>query len=241
VSVELLRQLDEYGDHVESLVDHVDAAEAQEKALLHETRGARRSWLRPTALATAGLAVVVVAIAGLAQLDFDARRDSNLQDIGAAIDEPAERRGVEPAATAAPTTAASAQTLGPAATGAPYFDGEGGSQTTPDAAENRDIVFVADLRVSVSDAAGAAAQATTIVESFGGFLSGERSTGGADATSVLTFKVPPVAFAEAVDRLGELGVEAGRIVDSADVTEEVVTSGARSRRPRSASPACRLS
>jgi hypothetical protein len=223
VSVELLRQLDAYGDHVASLVDHVDAAEAQEKALLRESSRAKREWLGPVALTAGGLAVVVLGVVGLAQVDRGRSDSVNFEEIGLPFDdgEPGPRR-TEPAATAAPTTAASAQTLAPAAFGAPDFAEEGGNQTPPDAAEDRDIVFVADLKVSVTDAPAAAAQATTIIESLGGFLSGERSTGGADATSVLTFKVPPAAFGEAVDRLGELGVETGRTVDSADVTEEVV-------------------
>jgi hypothetical protein len=217
VSVELLRQLDAYGDHVASLVDHVDAAEAQEKALLKESSRAKRGWLGPVALAAGGLAVVVLGVIGLAQVDRDHSDSTNFGETGSPLD----RGLVMLSGTAAPTTTASAATSAAPSAGGSVADGEAG-QTTPDATENRDVVFVADLRVSVSDAPGASAQATSIVESVGGFLASERSGKGVDATSVLTFKVPPAVFAEAVDRLGELGIETHRIVTSDDVTEEVV-------------------
>jgi len=61
-----------------------------------------------------------------------------------------------------------------------------------------------------------------VVEAAGGFLSGQRSDLSGDASAVLTFKVPPDAFLDALGDLADLGDLVERRVGSDDVTEQVV-------------------
>jgi hypothetical protein len=86
----------------------------------------------------------------------------------------------------------------------------------------RDIVFTADITVAVRDVATASEQATRTIEQLGGLLFGQRSTGGAEPQSVLTFKVFPEDFAEALDRLGSIGEIRSQNVSADDVTERIV-------------------
>ena len=86
----------------------------------------------------------------------------------------------------------------------------------------RDIIFTADLTVAVSDVAAAGAEATQVVQSLGGFLFGQQTTGAPNPRSVLTFKILPENFQDALSRLGEIGELRTQNVSADDVTERVV-------------------
>ena len=86
----------------------------------------------------------------------------------------------------------------------------------------RDIIFTADLTVAVPDVGAAGEQATRLIQGLGGFLFGQRTTGDPTPMSVLTFKVSPDDFQEALDRLGSIGDLRTQNVSADDVTERIV-------------------
>ena len=120
-----------------------------------------------------------------------------------------------PAATAAPAPAEprAADTLG-----------SGGAElaTLQAPALGRDIIFRADLTVAVTDVGAAGAEATAVMDTLGGFLFGQQTTGGPQPRSVLTFKVEPANFQRALDALGSIGEIRSQNVFADDVTERVV-------------------
>jgi hypothetical protein len=264
MSVDLLRQLDAYGDHVESLIDPVTAGEVRNRPRSHAARKGKPAWLQPAMVAGAAFALVVavVGLASLSSIVDHGAVDSNFSEIGGTIDgdDDGGRQRRAPATTSAPATTAAlgdadraleaaapesgelpasavdpepvllaggqpTTTTPPPTTAAPAQPDETPATTVPppaDAQAGRAIVFTADLQVAVGDAEAAGASATLIIESVGGFLSGERTTGGADAVTIMTFKVPPSLFNDAVTRLSELGVVTDRTVVATDVTERVI-------------------
>ena len=86
----------------------------------------------------------------------------------------------------------------------------------------RDIIFTADMTVAVTDVATAGAEATRIIEELGGYLFGQQTTGQPEPRSVLTFKVLPGDFQQALARLGSIGEIRTQNVTADDVTEKVV-------------------
>ncbi len=86
----------------------------------------------------------------------------------------------------------------------------------------REIIYTADLTVAVTDVASASAEATRIIEEMGGYLFGQESTGAPEPHSVLTFKVLPGDFQEALARLGSVGEIRTQDISTDDVTERVV-------------------
>lgn len=86
----------------------------------------------------------------------------------------------------------------------------------------RQIIFTADLTVAVPDVASASAEATTVIESMGGFLFGQQSTVNPVAVSTLTFKIDPDDFQPALARLGGIGELRTQNISADDVTERVV-------------------
>ncbi len=86
----------------------------------------------------------------------------------------------------------------------------------------RDIIFTADLTVAVPDVTSAGEKATREIQTLGGFLFGQRTTGEPTPMSVLTFKVSPDDFQEALDRLGSIGDLRTQNVSADDVTERIV-------------------
>jgi hypothetical protein len=86
----------------------------------------------------------------------------------------------------------------------------------------RDIIFTADITVAVTDVAVAGAEATAIIEELGGYLFGQQTTGQPEPRSVLTFKVLPGDFQQALARLGSIGEIRTQNVTADDVTEKVV-------------------
>ncbi len=86
----------------------------------------------------------------------------------------------------------------------------------------RDIIFTADLTVAVTDVAGAGEEATRLIQGLGGFLFGQRTVGSPEPISVLTFKVEPDDFQEALSRLGSIGEIRTQNVSADDLTERIV-------------------
>ncbi|MEZ5407354.1 MAG: DUF4349 domain-containing protein [Acidimicrobiales bacterium] len=139
-----------------------------------------------------------------------------------------------PSTTTATTgeTRAAADTGGaaPAAAETPATAGlgAGGGPALPNPAElGRQLIFTADVEVEVDDVAAATDAATAAVAQVGGFLFGQSTTGGAEASSKLTFKVKPEVFDQALDALGEVGKLRNQTVSTDDVTERVVDLDSR--------------
>ena len=86
----------------------------------------------------------------------------------------------------------------------------------------RQIIFTADMTVAVTDVAAAGVEATRIVEGLGGFLFGQQTVGLPEPRSMLTFKVAPDDFQEALSRLGSIGEIRTQNVSADDVTERIV-------------------
>ena len=86
----------------------------------------------------------------------------------------------------------------------------------------RDIIFVADVSLGVDDVAAAGAEATRIIESLGGFVFGQQTSGTPEPHTVLVFKVAPGDFQTALARLGEIGDIRNQSITADDVTERVV-------------------
>jgi len=139
-------------------------------------------------------------------------------------------------AGAADTSAAPATTVAPASEGGqgrseePDVDlGAGGvghqAQTPIDT--GRDIIFTAEMTVSVDNVEQASARAAEIISSFRGVLYGQRAVSEPEPTNVLVFKVPPNRFQEALAALGEVGEIRNQTVSADDVTEAIVDLASR--------------
>lgn len=86
----------------------------------------------------------------------------------------------------------------------------------------RQIIFTADMTVAVTDVTAAGVEANRIIDSLGGFLFGQQTVGLPEPLSVLTFKVDPDDFHEALSRLGSIGEIRSQNVSADDVTERIV-------------------
>lgn len=99
----------------------------------------------------------------------------------------------------------------------------GASPTGLTAADlQRDIVFTANVTVAVDDVSAAGEEAVAAIDQVGGFVFGQESTGGSDATSTFIFKVLPQDFEDALAALGGIGQLTNQTVSADDVTERVV-------------------
>ena len=87
---------------------------------------------------------------------------------------------------------------------------------------SRDVVYRADLVVSVSDVVGAGDRATDVVEGAGGFVFSQESDLDGDQDVRVTFKVPPERFRAVLDQLGDIGRALSRTSSAEDVTDDVV-------------------
>jgi hypothetical protein len=85
----------------------------------------------------------------------------------------------------------------------------------------RDIIYTAEVTVAVTDVAAATAKATQAIQSLGGLIFGQQTT-GTPPQSTLIFKVLPEDFQTALDRLGSLGELRNQSITADDVTERVV-------------------
>ena len=133
----------------------------------------------------------------------------------------------ETATTAAAATTTMAETPG----GLPATGEDGGESAGGDTDSQaiiavlqtgRSIIYTANLTVEVDDVIAAGEQALTAVQGLGGALYGQETTSGPEARSVLTIKVPPENFAEALRRLAGIGRLVSQSVFTDDVTERVV-------------------
>jgi len=91
----------------------------------------------------------------------------------------------------------------------------------------RKIIFTADVELDVDDVAAAGAEAVRAIESIGGFVFGQESTGGLSPVSTFTFKVRPENFDRAVEALGGIGDLRSQRIGADDVTERVVDLASR--------------
>ncbi len=178
---------------------------------------------------------VLALVSALALLGAACSGSDDSDSPAAEFDE--ARRGLETATTVAaadtiaadvadrpvgePRSSGDADDLGNGAIGAPVV-----SQVTN---TDRDIVFRAELVIGVADVAAAGAEATRIIESFGGIVFGQQTIGGPEARSVLTFKVLPGDFQDALAALGSVGEVRTQNVSADDVTERVVDLESRIR------------
>ncbi|MGH3651293.1 MAG: DUF4349 domain-containing protein, partial [Acidimicrobiia bacterium] len=173
-----------------------------------------RRWKRLTMLALV-LALVIAACSG--------DSDGSLEGVGVSSDGD-ERGGGETATTVA--AASEDVDVDEGGAEAPSEDDDLGSGgITPVVLPSdfgRDIIYTADITVAVTDVGRAGEQATQAISSLGGFLFGQRTVGSPEPMSILTFKVQPESFQEALARLGEIGEVRSQTVSADDVTERVV-------------------
>ena len=162
----------------------------------------RTTTMRITALVMAG-ALVLAACGG----------DDASETTGAPADAGVSDTTVAAAAGQGGEAAENAANLGSGAIGQPV--------QTPITA-GRDIIFTAEMTVSVDDVAEASKQATDIISSVRGFLFGQRAVSEPEPTNILVFKVPPNRFQEALAALGDVGEIRNQTVSADDVTEAIV-------------------
>lgn len=113
--------------------------------------------------------------------------------------------------------------------GAPDVGGGGGDGAVDPvtgvlqtATHGRSVIYTADVEVEVADVTEASRLAQSAIAGLGGLLFGQETTTEPATRSLLTFKVPPAAFAEALARLDGLGTLQSQRVGADDVTERVV-------------------
>ena len=144
---------------------------------------------------------------------FDQAAEATSATAAAASAEDSASAAEAPADVAAPEAATEGEALG---------SGGGTPVVAQPADIGRDIIFTADLRVSVPDVAAAGEEATGIVESLGGFVFGQETRGGDEPRTILTFRIAPNRFQQALDELGDLGELRNQNVSAEDVTGLVV-------------------
>jgi len=132
-------------------------------------------------------------------------------------------------AAAATTTMAAETPGGLPATGEDGGEAVGGADSDTNAQAiiavlqtGRSIIYTASLVVEVDDVIAAGEQALAAVAGLGGALYGQETTTGPEARSLLTIKVPPENFGEALRRLAGIGQLVSQSVFTDDVTERVV-------------------
>lgn len=87
---------------------------------------------------------------------------------------------------------------------------------------NRDIIYTAQVAISVEDVTAAADAAVSAIGGLGGFVFGQETTGAPEARTILTFKVPPERFQDALDALAGIGELRSQSISADDVTERIV-------------------
>jgi hypothetical protein len=96
--------------------------------------------------------------------------------------------------------------------------------------EERAIVYTAQLTVRVDDVSTASRKAEDIAVAAGGLVTEERTDNPserADATSMITVRVPPARFRNVMAQLAGLGERLSSAQSAADVTSQVVDVEAR--------------
>lgn len=136
--------------------------------------------------------------------------------------EPAGDRGGAPPAGARDGQGRPEQ--GPTEPGGKHDQDRGSAQApqripTPE----RSIVYIGQLTVRADDVADAAAEATRLTTTAGGFVAGDNRRGdGNQGSATLVLRVPGARFQDTVTALAELGKELDRTLTVDDVTEAVV-------------------
>ncbi len=201
---------------------------------------------RPATRLVAALAAAALLLAACG--DSSGSDTSEAATDGTVLDQSAKNASADAQDTdaggaelSAPSTTVAAAGAGPAA-GAGTEGAAAGADTPPSAALGaggggpaipnpadlgRQLIFTADVEVEVDDVAAATDAATAAVAQVGGFLFGQSTTGGAEASSQLTFKVKPDVFDQALDALGAVGKLRNQTVSTDDVTERVVDLDSR--------------
>jgi hypothetical protein len=87
---------------------------------------------------------------------------------------------------------------------------------------NRMIIFTATIEVEVEDITTANAAAQQAIAGLGGILFGQQTTTGDNPRSVLTIKIAPENFDQALQRLAGIGDLISQTVFADDVTDRVV-------------------
>ena len=100
--------------------------------------------------------------------------------------------------------------------------GAGATPAVTPADLGRDIVFTAQLTVASDDVAATTQAAVEAVAPLGGLVFGQQTTSGPPARSVVTIKVQPADFSEALARLGAVGELRDQVISADDVTDRVV-------------------
>ncbi|HEC09415.1 MAG TPA: DUF4349 domain-containing protein [Acidimicrobiales bacterium] len=180
-----------------------------------------RSWI-PLAAVLAALLLLAAACSGSGSgdssaSDFEAASATTVPSPPAAGD----------AGSAESFASESAQTTVPSGGAVPAADGtEGEVGAIPAALQpadiGRDIIYTAEVSIQVDDVDGAAQSAMREMAALGGLLFGQRSTTEPEVITVLTFKVRPEDFSEALTRLDGVGEVVSQSVSTDDVTERVV-------------------
>jgi hypothetical protein len=101
--------------------------------------------------------------------------------------------------------------------------------TTSAANLGRSIIYTATVELEVPDVVAAGAEITNAVAGLGGVLFGQETTTGEFPRSILTIKVPPNRFDDALARLGGVGELISQTIYADDVTERVVDLESRIR------------
>jgi hypothetical protein len=86
----------------------------------------------------------------------------------------------------------------------------------------RSIIFTANLHIEVEDIVAAGAEIENAIAGLGGVLFGQETTTGETPRSILTIKVRPEDFDDALDRLAGVGELVSQTVFADDVTDRVV-------------------
>ncbi len=171
------------------------------------------------------LSLLLLATACSSNDEDSSTADSGFDTAGVATDaemEPdevevfAEQRAVEDAAS----DEASADGVALADSGAPASAATPTGLTPADL--GRDIIFTAEVEVDVDDVASAGEEAVAAIDRLGGFVFGQESIGGAEPSSIFTFKVRPADFGRALETLAGIGDLRNQSVSADDVTERVV-------------------
>jgi hypothetical protein len=89
------------------------------------------------------------------------------------------------------------------------------------------VISTAELAIEVTDPEDAAGRATAIARDAGGFLFSQEASLTDDVRVVAVYKVPPDRFDGVVDALAQLGDVQTRMIDTEDVTGQVVDLDAR--------------
>ena len=86
----------------------------------------------------------------------------------------------------------------------------------------RQIIYTAEIEIRVEDVLAATTRANEAIAEVGGFLFGQSTVAGARPRTVLTYKVYPADFDQAMSALKGLGEVEHQSIHTDDVTERVV-------------------